>query len=139
MTQQKQNELSQLLEILNRISELKESSDNSQQKFPSTEQLSSSEILSNPLQVQINQPRGERGIIRGVLTPKSLHKNIVSSALISSSATLTTVFLIPVLLQWSNGEFYAYKKRPKDERPTTLSFNHKHSVLKSQQRFANEQ
>lgn len=84
MPQAKQNELSSLMMILDRISQIKESTENNyqrhltEQNFVSMDKLSGHKSSMQSLQISTNQPPSERGIIRGVLTPNSLQKNIVS-------------------------------------------------------------
>lgn len=84
MPQQKQNEMSQLTAILDRISQIKESTENnyqrhlSEQNFASMDKLNGHKSSLSSLQISSNPTTGERGIIRGVLTPNSLQKNIVS-------------------------------------------------------------
>jgi hypothetical protein len=90
---QKQMEMQQLTSILERISQIKESTENnyqrhlSEQNFQSMEKLNGHKASLSSLHIQPNQPNGERGIIRGVLTPNSLQKNIVSIK-----------FLIPLIM-----------------------------------------
>lgn len=80
---QKQNEMAQLTAILERISQIKESTENNYQRhlmepnFASMEKLNGHKSSLSSLQTS-NPPTGERGIMRGVLTPNSLQKNIVS-------------------------------------------------------------
>lgn len=84
LPQQKQNEMSQLTAILDRISQIKESTENnyqrhlSEQNFASMDKLNGHKSSMSSLQTPSNQTTGERGIMRGVLTPNSLQKNIVS-------------------------------------------------------------
>jgi RAS protein activator-like 2 len=80
---QKQTEMAQLTAILDRISQIKESTENNYQRHLSEQNFASMEKLNghhksslSSLQMP-NQP-AERGIMRGVLTPNSLQKNIVS-------------------------------------------------------------
>lgn len=85
MPQPKQNEMSTLMNILDRISQIKESTENNyqrhltEQNFASMDKLNGHKSSMTSLQISTNQPSGERGIIRGVLTPNSLQRNIVSS------------------------------------------------------------
>lgn len=87
---QKQHEMQQLTSILERISQIKESTENnyqrhlSEQNFESMEKLNGHKSSISSLHVIPNQP-AERGIIRGVLTPNSLQKNIVSNTLIKEN------------------------------------------------------
>lgn len=84
LPQQKQNEMSQLTAILDRISQIKESTENnyqrhlSEQNFASMDKLNGHKSSMSSLQPSSNPTTGERGIMRGVLTPNSLQKNIVS-------------------------------------------------------------
>lgn len=84
LPQQKQNEMSQLTAILDRISQIKESTENnyqrhlSEQNFASMDKLNGHKSSMSSLQTASNPTTGERGIMRGVLTPNSLQKNIVS-------------------------------------------------------------
>lgn len=84
LPQQKQNEMAQLTVILDRISQIKESTENnyqrhlSEQNFASMDKINGHKSSSSSLQTAANPSAGERGIIRGVLTPNSLQKNIVS-------------------------------------------------------------
>lgn len=84
LPQQKQNEMAQLNAILEHISQIKESTENnyqrhlSEQNFASMEKLNGHKSSMSSLQIPSNPPSGERGIMRGVLTPNSLQKNIVS-------------------------------------------------------------
>lgn len=85
MPQAKQNEMSSLMNILDRISQIKESTENNyqrhltEQNFISMDKLNGHKSSMTSLQISTNQqPNGERGIIRGVLTPNSLQRNIVS-------------------------------------------------------------
>lgn len=81
---QKQNEMSQLTAILDRISQIKESTENNyqrhltEQNFASMDKLNGHKSSMSSLQISSNPTTGERGIMRGVLTPNSLQKNIVS-------------------------------------------------------------
>lgn len=72
LPQQKQNEMSQLSGILDGISRIKELG----QRHLSDQNFDKSS--SSSLQTLSNTPTTERGIMRGVLTPNSLQKNIVS-------------------------------------------------------------
>lgn len=81
---QKQTEMAQLTSILDRISQIKESTENNYQRHLSEQNFASMDKLNghhksslSSLQMP-NQPPAERGIMRGVLTPNSLQKNIVS-------------------------------------------------------------
>lgn len=72
-----------LSSILERISQIKESTENnyqrhlSEQNFQSLEKLNGHKASLSSLQIGLSNPQtGERGIIRGVLTPNSLQKNI---------------------------------------------------------------
>lgn len=84
---QKQNEMATLTSIMDHISQIKESTENnyqrhlSEQNFASMEKLNGHKTSLNSLQMPMNQPTSERGIMRGVLTPNSLQKNIVSKNL----------------------------------------------------------
>lgn len=76
--------MAQLNAILDRISQIKESTENnyqrhlSEQNFASMDKLNGHKSSLNSLQALSGQTTGERGIMRGVLTPNSLQKNIVS-------------------------------------------------------------
>lgn len=76
--------MGQLNAILDHISQIKESTENnyqrhlSEQNFQSMEKINGHKSSMSSLQMPVNQPTGERGIMRGVLTPNSLQKNIVS-------------------------------------------------------------
>jgi hypothetical protein len=76
--------MAQLTAILDRISQIKESTENNyqrhlnEQNFASMEKLNGHKSSLSSLQTSSNPTTGERGIIRGVLTPNSLQKNIVS-------------------------------------------------------------
>lgn len=84
LPQQKQNELTHLTTILDRISQIKESTENnyqrhlSEQNFASMDKLNGHKASLSSLQAPPMPQPNERGIIRGVLTPNSLQKNIVS-------------------------------------------------------------
>jgi hypothetical protein len=76
--------MTQLTSTLDRISQIKESTENNyqrhmaEQNFASMDKLNGHKVSMSSLHTpQIPQP-SERGIIRGVLTPNSLQKNIVS-------------------------------------------------------------
>ncbi|KAL7016989.1 hypothetical protein ACKWTF_010215 [Chironomus riparius] len=79
---QKQNEMTQLTSILDRVSQIKESTENnyqrhlSEQNFQSMDKLNGRQPSMSSLHGLPSQPNPERGIIRGVLTPNSLQKNI---------------------------------------------------------------
>jgi RAS protein activator-like 2 len=81
---QKQSELTYLNSILDRISQIKESTENNYQRhlsehnFASMEKLNGHKASMSSLQAPPMPQPNERGIIRGVLTPNSLQKNIVS-------------------------------------------------------------
>jgi RAS protein activator-like 2 len=81
---QKQNEMAHLTAILDRISQIKESTENnyqrhlSEQNFASMDKLNGHKSSMSSLQMPSSQQTSERGIMRGVLTPNSLQKNIVS-------------------------------------------------------------
>lgn len=81
---QKQSELTYLNSILDRISQIKESTENNYQRhlsehnFASMEKLNGHKASMSSLQAPPMPQPSERGIIRGVLTPNSLQKNIVS-------------------------------------------------------------
>ena len=81
---QKQNEMTQLSSILDRISQIKESTENNyqrhlmEQNFVSTEKLNGHKASLSSLHAPPIPQSSERGVIRGVLTPNSLQKNIVS-------------------------------------------------------------
>jgi len=69
--------------ILDRISQIKESTENNyqrhmtEQSFQSMDKLNGHKSSTSSLQMHSNPPTGgERGIMRGVLTPNSLQKNI---------------------------------------------------------------
>lgn len=74
----------QLTSILDRISQIKESTENNyqrhmaEQNFVSMEKLNGHKASMSSLHAPQISQTGERGIIRGVLTPNSLQKNIVS-------------------------------------------------------------
>ena len=76
--------MAQLTAILDRISQIKESTENNyqrhltEQNFVSMDKLNGHKASLSSLQMNSNQLPGERGIMRGVLTPNSLQKNIVS-------------------------------------------------------------
>ena len=76
--------MTQLTSILDRISQIKESTENnyqrhlSEQNFASMDKLNGRQPSMSSLHGLPSQPNPERGIIRGVLTPNSLQKNIVS-------------------------------------------------------------
>jgi RAS protein activator-like 2 len=84
LPQQKQNEMSHLTTILDHISQIKESTENNyqrhltEQSFASMDKLNGHKSSMTSLQAVSNQTPSERGIMRGVLTPNSLQKNIVS-------------------------------------------------------------
>lgn len=92
---QKQNEMAQLTAILERISQIKESTENNYQRhlmepnFASMEKLNGHKSSLSSLQTS-NPPTGERGIMRGVLTPNSLQKNIVSWRFVKKNIYKTT-------------------------------------------------
>lgn len=81
---QKQAEMAQLNVILDRISQIKESTENNyqrhltEQNFTSMDKINGHKSSMSSLQMSANPQTGERGIMRGVLTPNSLQKNIVS-------------------------------------------------------------
>lgn len=81
---QKQAEMAQLNAILDRISQIKESTENNyqrhlnEQSFASMDKINGHKSSMSSLQMPSNPQAGERGIMRGVLTPNSLQKNIVS-------------------------------------------------------------
>lgn len=81
---QKQNEMIHLNSILERISQIKESTENNyqrhmaEQNFVSMEKLNGHKASMSSLHTPVIPQPSERGIMRGVLTPNSLQKNIVS-------------------------------------------------------------
>lgn len=113
LPQQKQNEMAQLTAILDRISQIKESTENNYQRhlsehnFASMDKLSGHKSSMSSLQPTPNAPNGERGIMRGVLTPNSLQKNIVRFDKLGLCIHNLTIFLLPVLLQRPNCLFVA--------------------------------
>lgn len=104
---QKQTEMAHLTAILDRISQIKESTENNyqrhmnEQNFVSMDKLNGHKSSLSSLQMP-NQPMAERGIMRGVLTPNSLQKNIVR---LSANSRLLFGFneFSLVLLQRSDG------------------------------------
>lgn len=118
---QKQNEMAQLTSILERISQIKESTENnyqrhlSEQNFASMEKLNGHKSSMGSLHISSNQPSGERGIMRGVLTPNSLQKNIVSVDKSQVFPPILKFLVVPLVLLQRPDSLLASQRRERPE------------------------